>query len=85
MESILSFSNTLGLPEELIPILMDSWACEYASLKKNGTPITYPLISFPGDDGRTIEVATGLAYPSKAERARNNPKVCLLYSDPIAT
>jgi hypothetical protein len=85
MESYLSFSNALGLPEELVPILVDSWACEYASLKKNGTPITYPLISFPGDDGRTIEVATGLAYPSKAERARNNPKVCLLYSDPNAT
>jgi hypothetical protein len=85
MESDLSFSNALGLPEELVPILVDSWACEYASLKKNGTPITYPLISFPGEDGRTIDITTGLTYPSKAERARNNPKVCLLYSDPRAT
>jgi hypothetical protein len=85
MENDLSFPNELGLPEELVPLLMDSWACEYASLKKNGTPITYPLLSFPGKDGRSIEIATGLAYPSKAERARNNPKVCLLYSDPRAS
>ena len=82
MDSDLSFPNALGLPEELIPLLMDSWSCEYASLKKNGTPVTYPLIPFPGEDGRTIEITTGLTYPSKAERARNNPKVCLLYSDP---
>jgi hypothetical protein len=85
MERDLSFSNALGLPEELVPLLVDSWACEYASLKKNGTPITHPLLSFPGEDGRTIDITTGLAYPSKAERARNNPKVCLLYSDPIAS
>ena len=82
MERNLSFSNALGLPEELVPLLVDNWACEYASLKKNGTPITVPLLSFPGEDGRTIDITTGLAYPSKAERARNNPKVCLLYSDP---
>ncbi len=82
MERDLSFSNALGLPEELIPLLVDSWACEYASLKKNGTPVTYPLTPYPGEDGRTIDIQTGLAYPSKAERARNNPKVCLLYSDP---
>ena len=85
MERDLSFSNALSLPEELVPLLVDNWACEYASLKKNGTPITIPLLSFPGEDGRTIDITTGLAYPSKAERARNNPKVCLLYSDPRAT
>lgn len=85
MGRIFSFSNELGLPEELVPILVDNWACEYASLKKNGTPITIPLLSFPGEDGRTIDITTGLAYPSKAERVRNNPKVCLLYSDPRAT
>lgn len=85
MERSPSFSNALGLPEELVPLLVDNWACEYASLKKNGTPITIPLLSFPGEDGRTIDITTGLAYPSKAERARNNPKVCLLYSDPRAT
>ena len=85
MEHELSFSNELSLPEELVPILVDNWACEYSSIKKNGTPITVPLLTFPGNDGRTIDITTGLAYPSKAERARNNPKVCLLYSDPRAT
>ncbi len=77
-----TFTNTIGLPDELVPILVKNWACEYASIKKNGTPITVPVIPFPGEDGRTIDVNTGLAYPTKAERARNNPRVCLLYSEP---
>jgi hypothetical protein len=77
-----SFANVLGFPDELVPILIDNWSCEYASLKNDGTPVTIPLIPWPGEDGCTIDVNTGLTYPTKAERARNNPQVCLLYSEP---
>jgi hypothetical protein len=77
----LTQNNSHKLPSELVPFLMEG-ICEYASLKKDGTPITSPVIPFPGEDGRTIDVQTGLTYPSKAERARNHPQVCLLYSEP---
>jgi hypothetical protein len=80
----MSFSNEIGLPQELVPLLVNSWVCEYASFKKNGSPVTYPLVPWPGEDGRTIDVNTGLGYPVKAERARSNPRVCILYSDPSA-
>lgn len=76
-----TFSNRIGLPEEIVPVLVNSLVCEYASIKRDGTPITSPLIPFPGEAGCTIDVNTGLAYSWKAERARNNPKVCLLYSE----
>ena len=85
MSNELAFTNTLGLPQELVPIMINNLVCEYSSLKKHGTPITMPLIPFPGEDGRTIDINTGLTYPSKAERARNNPRVCLLYSEPKGT
>jgi hypothetical protein len=82
MRNELNSINAIDLPQELVPVLMESGVCEYASLKKNGTPITSPVIPFPGEDGRTIDVQTGLTYATKAERARNNPHVCLLYSEP---
>jgi len=84
MRSELTSINSIGLPQDLVPLLMDG-LCEYASLKKDGTPITSPVIPFPGENGRTIDVQTGLTYPTKAERARNNPQVCLLYSEPKAS
>lgn len=85
MSIVPQFENALGLPDELLPQLLQSWTLEYASLKQDGTPITVPLIPFPGEDGKTIDVNTGLAYPTKAERARNNPHVSLLYSEPIGS
>ncbi len=75
-----------GLPEELVPLLTEkALTCEYASIKGDGTPITAPLTPFLGDNGKTIDIATGLAYPLKAERARRNPKVSLLYAEPEAS
>lgn len=78
------FTNAAGLPDELVPVIERTLVCEFASIKRDGTPVTTALAPTPGPDGRTIDVNTGLAYPSKAERARRNPKVCLSYSEPAA-
>jgi hypothetical protein len=58
---------------------------EYASLTARGAPLTYPVTPYIAENGKTLDVSTGLTYPSKAERARRNPKVALLYSDPVGT
>ena len=58
---------------------------EYASLTKAGEPITWPLTPYPGVDGTTIDVSTGLTYPLKAERARRDPRVALSFSNPLGS
>lgn len=79
------FINNVGIPDEVVHVLVDEqWpcVCDYASVKRDGTPITSPLGAYPGEEKRTIGVSTGVAHPAKAERARNNPKVSLLYAEP---
>ena len=68
-------------PQELTETFERSITCEYASLTRGGAPVTVPSTPYVG--GGTLDVSTGLAYPAKAERARRNPKVALLFADAI--
>lgn len=58
---------------------------EYASLDRGGAPITWPVTPYLGENGRSVDVTTGLTYPLKAERARRNPKVSLSFSQPLGS
>lgn len=77
--------NPADWPAEVLPLFERAFTCEFSSLTGQGVPITFPLTPYLGDDERTLDVSTGLTYPAKAERVRRNPKVSLLYSDPVST
>jgi hypothetical protein len=77
-----TFAALADLPGDVRTVLSGSLVCEYASLTKDGRPITWAVVPYPGPAG-TLDVSTGLTYPDKAERARRSPRVALLYSDPI--
>lgn len=78
-------SNPLGFPPALLDWVERSFTCEFATVTSTGQPLTHPITPHASVDGRTIDLATGLAYPLKAERARNHPKVGILFSDPTGT
>ncbi len=60
-----------------------SVTCELATLTRRGAPVTTPLTPYPARDGDRLDVSTGLTYPGKAERARRNPKVGVVFRDPV--
>jgi hypothetical protein len=66
------------LPDEVAAVLTSSLYTEFGSITAKGVPLNTPLFAFVGPGGDTIDVATGLAYPAKAERVRKDPKVGLL-------
>jgi hypothetical protein len=69
-----------NVPAQLLPVFQQFITCEYASLTRAGEPIALPVTPYVGVAG-TLDVSTGLTYPTKAERARRNPHVALLFSD----
>ncbi|GAA0390817.1 hypothetical protein GCM10009530_47570 [Microbispora corallina] len=73
-------STSTTWPREVTEILGRALVCEYASLTRDGRPVTWPVTPYVGAGG-TLDVSTGLTYPDKAERARRDPRVALLYSE----
>jgi hypothetical protein len=70
-------------PDELADVLAAAVTAEFAGLTRLGTPVTVPTTPYVGQG--TLDVSTGLTYPTKAERARRNPKVALLFADPVGS
>src|SRR5579883_2353034 len=67
------------LPKDVAHIIRTRFVAEFATITATGVPINTPLVFFTSPDLSTIDGGTGVAYPAKAERARRNPKVGLLF------
>lgn len=76
---------TSSLPQEIQAVFDRFVTTEFTTIDTNGQPITWPLTPYynPGDP--CIDVTTGLGYPKKANDARDNPKVAMLFSDPTGS
>ena len=80
-----ALSPSTGLPAALADLAHRSLVSEYATLTREGRPVTWAVTPYLGEDGSTVDVSTGLTYPAKAERARRDPRVSLLFSSPTGT
>ena len=73
------------LPPEVREAFQRFITCEYVTIDAHQQPIVWPVTPYYGDGGPAIDVTTGLGYPKKANDARRNPQVALLFSDPTGS
>lgn len=72
-------------PVPVSQLLERAITVEYTSLTHSGRPVMVPVTPYAGSGRRTLDISTGVTYPAKAERARRNPRVCLLFADAVGS
>lgn len=70
------------LPADVARTILSASVCEVATRSRDGLPIDTQLICAVDPDASVVPVSTGLAYPVKADRARREPRVGLLFEAP---
>src|SRR5437660_6997736 len=76
---------TASLPEEVQTVCDRFITTELTTINRAGQPITWPVTPYYTLGAPCIDVTTGLGYPKKANDARANPLVSLLFSDPTGS
>jgi Pyridoxamine 5'-phosphate oxidase len=76
---------TLIVPPEVQAVFCEVRTCEFTTLAKDNTPITWPTVAlYEPTQGRFV-ITTSIGLPHKAYNVRRTPKVALLYSDPTGS
>src|SRR5437899_6799605 len=73
---------TASLPDDVQAVFDRFITTELTTVNRAGQPITWPVTPYYSPGAPCISVTTGLGYPKKANDARTNPLVGLLFSDP---
>ena len=76
---------TGSLPGDVQAVFDRFITTELTTIDRAGQPITWPVTPYYRPGAACIDVTTGLGYPKKANDARANPLVALLFSDPRAS
>ena len=76
---------TASLQQEVRDAFGSFVTCEYVTIGSHQQPIAWPVTPYYEDGAPCIDVTTGLGYPKKADDARRDPHVALLFSDPTGS
>lgn len=76
---------TSSLPSEVQSVFERFITTEFTTVDRRGQPVTWPVTPYYARGAACIDITTGLGYPKKANDARANPLVALLFSDPTGS
>jgi hypothetical protein len=74
-----------NLPPEVIAVFGAFRTCEFSTLARDGTPVTWPTLPFYDEASGRFLITTSIGLPVKVFNVRRDPRVSLFFSDPTAS
>jgi len=75
----------INLPPDVDAVFREFRTCEFTTLSKNGTPVTWPTAArYNPENGRFL-ITSSISLPQKVFNIRRNPHVALLFSNPTGS
>jgi hypothetical protein len=71
-----------SLPPEVQAVVREFRTCEFTTLSKSGTPVTWPVSARYQAGPERFILTTTIGFPNKIFNIRRNPRVSLLFSNP---
>lgn len=75
----------ISVPAEVEAVFREFRTCEFSTLARDGTPVTWPMLPFWRPDAGVFMTTTSIGLPDKAFNIRRNPRVALFFSDPTGS
>src|SRR5438552_18953299 len=82
MAEALMQSRAISIPEEVEAVFREFRTCEFSTIARDGTPITWPMLPFWRRETRQFMTTTSIGLPDKAFNIRRDPRGSLLFSEP---
>lgn len=72
------------MPTSVTDIVDNYFTCEFTTLSRDGSPVTWPVTPRLLGDGRFL-LTTSIGLPHKAFNIRRHPQVSMLFSEPTGS
>lgn len=72
-------------PSEVEVVLKEFRTCEFTTLARDGSPMTWPVTALYDQKQGRFLTCTSIGLPQKAFNIRRNPRVSLLFSNPTGS
>jgi hypothetical protein len=79
------FATVFGVPPEVGAVVRDFRSCEFSTLARDGTPVTWPTMPFFEPEQRRFLITSSVGLMQKAVNIRRDPRVAMRFSDPTCS
>ena len=78
-------THEFTLPPEVEAVFKKYWTCEFSTLAKDGTPLSWPILPIFQPALCRFVFLTSIGTPQKVFNIRRNRRVSLFYSNPTGS